>query len=130
MYPNTPSATHLGQNDAPERPCARHFNQNDAPNVPVPDILTKMMCPPPPPPVLDILATMMCPDAPVRDIPTKLIDEETFIFKNERFTMAEARFLKPVRARTGSEFLRERMLSLGMNGELGREGEHTRRKVK
>ena len=35
----------------------------------------------------------------------------TFIFKNERFTEAGARFSKPVRARTGSELLRERMLS-------------------
>ena len=44
--------------------------------------------------------------------------------------MAGARFPKPVRARTGSELLRERMLSLGMKKELGREGEQTRREVK
>ena len=44
----------------------------------------------------------------------------TFIFKNERFASTGARFLKPVRARTGSELLRERMLSRGLKRELQR----------
>ena len=54
----------------------------------------------------------------------------TFISENERFVSTGARFLKPVRARTGSELLRERMLSLGMKRELGRESEKTRREAK
>ena len=49
----------------------------------------------------------------------------TFIFKNGRPAVTGARFSKPVRARTGSELLRERMLSLGMKraGERVREDE-------
>ena len=59
----------------------------------------------------------------------------TFIFKNGRRASTGARFSKsatgePVRARTGSELLRERMLSLGMKRELGRESEKTRREAK
>ena len=54
----------------------------------------------------------------------------TFILKNGRFASTGARFSKPVRARTGSELLRERMLSLGMKRELGRESEKTRREAK
>ena len=38
----------------------------------------------------------------------------TFIFKNGRPASTGARFSKPVRAGTGSELLRERLLSLGM----------------
>ena len=53
-----------------------------------------------------------------------------FIFKNGRRASTGARFSKPVRARTGSELLRERMLSLGMKRELGRESEKTRREAK
>ena len=98
------------------------------PSAPVRDILTKMMAPNAP--VRDILAKMMCPDAPVRDILTKLIYEETFIFKHERLASTGARFSKPVRARTGSELQRERILSLGMKRELGRESEKTRREAK
>ena len=41
-----------------------------------------------------------------------------------------ARFSKPVRARTGSELQRERILSLGIKKELGRESEKTRREAK
>ena len=37
---------------------------------------------------------------------------------------------KPVRARTGSELQRERVLSLGIKKELGRESEKTRREAK
>ena len=54
----------------------------------------------------------------------------TFIFKNGRRASTGARFWKPVRARTGSELQRERILSLGMNRELGREPEKTRREAK
>ena len=50
----------------------------------------------------------------------------TFIFKNERFASTGTRFLKPVRARTGSELPRERMLSRGMEEGAGRESEQTR----
>ena len=73
---------------------------------------------------------MMCSDAPVRDILTKLIHEETFIFKNKRLASTGTRFSKPVRARTGSELQRERVLSLGIKRELGRESEKTRREAK
>ena len=55
---------------------------------------------------------------------------EPLFFKNERFVSTGAPFSKPVRARTGSELLRERMLSLGMKRELGRESEKTRREAK
>ena len=41
----------------------------------------------------------------------------TFILKNGPRASTGARFSKPVRARTGSELLRERMLSLGMKRE-------------
>ena len=54
----------------------------------------------------------------------------TFIFKNGRPASTGARFLKPVRARTGSELQRERILSLGIKRELGRESEKTRREAK
>ena len=54
----------------------------------------------------------------------------TFILKNGPRASTGARFSKPVRARTGSELLRERMLSLGMKRELGRESEKTRREAK
>ena len=50
--------------------------------------------------------------------------------KNERFASVGARFSKPVRARTGSELQRERILSLGIKRELGRESEKTRREAK
>ena len=51
----------------------------------------------------------------------------TFISKNGRPASTGARFLKHVRARTGSELLRERVLSRGMKG---RESEKTRREAK
>ena len=54
----------------------------------------------------------------------------TFIFKNGRPASTGARFLKPVRARTGSELQRERVLSLGIKRELGKESEKTRREAK
>ena len=54
----------------------------------------------------------------------------TFIFKNGRRASTGARFSKPVRARTGSELQRERILSLGIKKELGRESEKTRRETK
>ena len=54
----------------------------------------------------------------------------TFIFKNGRPASTEARFSKPVRARTGSELQRECILSLGIKRELGRESEKTRREAK
>ena len=54
----------------------------------------------------------------------------TFISQNWRFVSTGARFLKPVRARTGSELQRERVLSLGIKRELGRESEKTRREAK
>ena len=54
----------------------------------------------------------------------------TFIFKNGRPASTGARFSKPVRARTGSELQRERILSLGIKRELGRESEKTRREAK
>ena len=50
----------------------------------------------------------------------------TFIFKNERFAEAGARFLKPVRARTGSELLRERMLSRGIEKRAATDSEQMR----
>ena len=50
--------------------------------------------------------------------------------KNGRFASTGARFSKPVRARTGSELLRERILSLGMKREMGMESEKTRREAK
>ena len=53
-----------------------------------------------------------------------------FISKNGRFVSTGARFSKPVRARTGSELQRERILSLGIKKELGRESEKTRREAK
>ena len=55
---------------------------------------------------------------------------ETFIFKNGRPASTGARFPKPVRARTGSELQMERILSLGVKRELGRESEKTRREIK
>ena len=55
---------------------------------------------------------------------------ETFIFKNGRPASTGARFSKPVRARTGSELQRDRILSLGIKRELGRESEKTRREAK
>ena len=121
MCPKPPHATHLGQNHAPKRPRARHSNQNEAPRRPrakdSTNIETIMMRPNAP--VRNILAKMKPPDAPVRDIRRKLICQGTFIFKNGRFTLAGARFWKPGRARTGSEFMRERMLSLGMKKRVG-----------
>ena len=51
-------------------------------------------------------------------------------FQNGRFASTGARFSKPVRARTGSELQRERILSLGIKRELGRESEKTRREAK
>ena len=54
----------------------------------------------------------------------------TFISKNKRFVSTGARFSKPVRARTGSELQRECILSLGIERELGRESEKTRREAK
>ena len=54
----------------------------------------------------------------------------TFISKNGRPASTGARFSKPVRARTGSELQRERILSLGIKRELGRESEKTRREAK
>ena len=53
-----------------------------------------------------------------------------FISENRRPASTGARFLKPVRARTGSELQRERILSLGIKRELGREPEKTRREAK
>ena len=53
-----------------------------------------------------------------------------FISKNGRPASTGARFWKPVRARTGSELQRERVLSLGIKKELGRESEKTRREAK
>ena len=56
--------------------------------------------------------------------------KRTFISKNGRPASTGARFQKPVRARTGSELQRERVLSLGIKKELGRESEKTRREAK
>ena len=50
----------------------------------------------------------------------------TFIFKNERFALTGARFSKPVRARTGSELLRERMLSRGIEKRAATDSEQMR----
>ena len=50
----------------------------------------------------------------------------TFIFKNERFASTGARFWKPVRARTGSELLRERMLSRGIEKRAATDSEQMR----
>ena len=57
-------------------------------------------------------------------------DENPLFSENELPASAGARLLKPVRARTGSELLRERMLSLGMKRELGTESEKTIRETK
>ena len=54
----------------------------------------------------------------------------SFISENGRPASTGARFSKPVRARTGSELQRERILSLGTKRELGRESEKTRREAK
>ena len=54
----------------------------------------------------------------------------TFISKNGRPASTGARFSKPVRARTGSELQRDRILSLGIKRELERESEKTRREAK
>ena len=51
-------------------------------------------------------------------------------FQKRALSSTGARFSKPVRARAGSELLRECMLSLGMKRELGRESEKTRREAK
>ena len=50
----------------------------------------------------------------------------TFIFKNERFASTGARFSKPARARTGSELLRERMLSRGIEKRAATDSEQMR----
>ena len=51
---------------------------------------------------------------------------EPLFSKNERFTSARARFSKPVRARTGSELLRERMLSRGIEKRAATDSEQMR----
>ena len=55
--------------------------------------------------------------------------EETFIFKHERFASAGKRFSKPVRARTGSELLRERMHSRRIEKRAATDSEQMRQET-
>ena len=72
----------------------------------------------------------MCPDAPVRDILTQLIDEETFIIKNERFTEGESTIFETCTSKNGKR-VTEGAYALAWDEERAREGrEQTRREVK